>query len=63
VASILEHQMALLQSLLRFLATEHEDCHNREESLEKVTVLTSKRRKQASRTAVLDFSEFTEFAR
>jgi hypothetical protein len=47
---VLEHQMALLQLLLWFSATDHGDCHFREESLEKVTVLTSKRRKPASRT-------------
>ncbi len=46
------------------------DCHFREESLEKVTVLTSKRRKQASRPSKSSiivtstrFTEFTEFAR
>jgi hypothetical protein len=33
--------MTLLQLLLRFSATDHGDCHFREESLEKVTVLTS----------------------
>ncbi len=40
--------MALLQLLLRFSATDHGDCHFREESLEKLTVLTSKRRKPGS---------------
>jgi hypothetical protein len=42
-----EHQMALLQLLLRFLAADHGDCHFREESLEKDTVVTSKRCKPA----------------
>jgi hypothetical protein len=46
-ASVLEHQMALRQLLLRFSATDHGDCHFREESLEKVTGVTSKRREQA----------------
>ncbi len=41
---VLEHQMALRQLLLRFWVTDHGDCHFREESLEKVTVVTSKRR-------------------
>ncbi len=39
--------MALLQLLLRFSATDHGDCHFREELLEKAAVLTLKRRKQA----------------
>ncbi len=50
--SVLEHQMALFQLLPRFSTTDHGDCHFRklEESLEKVTVLTSKRQLQACRT-------------
>ncbi len=47
--SVLEHQMAVLQLLPRFSATDHGDCHFREESLEKGTFITSKRRKSASR--------------
>ena len=53
-ASVLEHQMALRQLLLRFWVTDHGDCHFREESLEKVTFLTSNSR---------EFTEFTEFTR
>ncbi len=51
-AIVLEHQMALHQLLLRFWVTDHHDrdCHFREESLEKVTVVTSKRRESESRT-------------
>ncbi len=40
--------MALRQLLLRFWVTDHGDCHFREESLEKVTVVTSKRRQDLS---------------
>jgi hypothetical protein len=36
--------MALRQLLLRFWVTDHGYCHFREESLEKVTVVTFKRR-------------------
>ncbi len=43
-AIVLVHQMALRQLLLRFWVTDHGDCHFREESLEKVTVLTCKGR-------------------
>ncbi len=49
-AIVLEHQMALSQLLLGFWVTDHGDCHFREESLEKVTVVTSKRRESESRT-------------
>ncbi len=49
-AVLLEHHMALRQLLLRFWVTDHGDCHFREESLEKVTVVTSKRRESESRT-------------
>jgi hypothetical protein len=45
--SVLEHQEALRQLLLRFWVTDHGDCHFCEESLEKVTVLTSKRHSRA----------------
>ncbi len=37
--------------------------HFREESLEKVTVLTSKRRKPAQQSSNTRFTEFTKFAR
>ncbi len=50
--SFLEHQMALHQLLLRFWVTDHEDCPFREESLEKVTVVTSKRHSRASGNSV-----------
>ncbi len=46
-AIVLEHQMALRQLLLRFWVTDHGECHSREESLEKVTVVTSKRRRES----------------
>ncbi len=46
-----EHQMALHQLLLRFWVTDHGDCHFREESLEKVTVVTSKRREDLSKSS------------
>ncbi len=39
--------MALRQLLIRLWVTDHGDCHFREESLEKVTVLTSKRHKDS----------------
>ena len=38
--------MALRQLLLRFWVTDHGECHFHEESLEKMTVVTSKRRKE-----------------
>ncbi len=43
--------MALRQLLLRFWVTDHGDCHFREESLEKVTVVTSKRRENLSKSS------------
>ncbi len=49
--SILQHQMTLCQSQIRFSATDHRDCHFREESLGKATVLTSKRLSRASGTS------------
>ena len=61
--------MALLQLLLRFSATDHGDCHFREESLEKVTVLTvslprgANQRLELSKSSNARFTEFTEFAR
>ncbi len=45
--SVLDNQMALRQLLLRFSATDHDDCHFREEILEKVTVPICKRREPA----------------
>ncbi len=60
--SVLQHQMALRLLLLRFSVTDHGDCHFREESLEKVTVVTSKRRKELSnlKSSNTRFTEFTE---
>jgi hypothetical protein len=58
--SVHEHQMALRQLLLRFWVTDHGDCYFREESLEKVTVVTSKRRKELSKSSNTRFTEFTE---
>ncbi len=55
--------MALLQLLLSFAATDHGDCHFLEESLEKVTVPTSKRLLELSKSSNTRFTEFTEFAR
>ena len=59
--------MALRQLLLRFWVTDHGDCHFREESLEKVTVVTSKRRhceelskSSKSSNTSLRFTEFSE---
>ena len=42
--SILQHKRAPSKLLFRFSPTDHRDCHFREESREKVTVLTCKRR-------------------
>ncbi len=55
--------MALRQLLLRFWVTDHGDCHFREESLEKVTVVTSKRREELSKSKSSNtrFTEFTEY--
>ena len=58
--------MALRQLLLRFSVTDHGDCHIREESLENVTVVTSKRHEdlsKSSKSSNTRFTEFTEFAR
>ena len=56
--------MALRQLLLsqRFSATDHGDCHFREESLEKVTVVTqaSKRREDLSKSSKSSNTRFTE---
>ena len=56
--------MALRQLLLRFWVTDHGDCHFREESLEKVTVVTSKRREEPSKCRASKSSDtrFTEFS-
>ena len=57
--------MALRQLLLRFWVTDHGDCHFREESLEKVTVVTSKRREDLSKSSKSSKSSntrFTEFS-
>jgi hypothetical protein len=43
--------MALRQLLLRFSVTDHGDCHFREESLEKVIVVTFKRREELSKSS------------
>ena len=61
--SFFEHQMALRQLLLRFWVTDHGHCHFREESLEKVTVVTFKRSEEISKSSNTRFTEFTEFAR
>jgi hypothetical protein len=53
--------MALRKLLLRFWVTDHEDCHFREESLEKVTVVTSKRRQELSKSSKSSSTRFTEF--
>ncbi len=53
--------MALHQLLLRFWVTDHGDRHFREESLEKVTVVTSKRREELSKTSKSSNTRFTEF--
>jgi hypothetical protein len=52
--------MALRQLLLRFWVTENGDCHFREESLEKVAVVTSKRREELSKSSNTRFTKFTE---
>ena len=61
--------MALSQLLLRFWGTDHHDgdCHFREESLEKVTVVTSKRREDPVNLVKQDdlltcLTRFTEWA-
>ena len=54
--------MALRQLLLRFWVTDHGDCHFREESLEKVTVVTSKRREDLSKSSKSSNTRFTEFS-
>jgi hypothetical protein len=54
--------MALGQLLLRFWVTDHGDCHFREESLEKVTVDTSKRRKELSKSSKSSNTRFTEYS-
>jgi hypothetical protein len=46
-APVLQHQMALCQSQIRFSVTDHRYGHFCEESLEKTTVLTSKRHSRA----------------
>ncbi len=53
--------MALRQLLLRFWVTDHGDCPFREESLEKVTVATSKRREELSKSSKSSNTRFTEF--
>ncbi len=53
--------MALNQLLLRFWVTDHEDCHFREESLEKVTVVTSKRCEELSKSSKSS-TKFTKFS-
>jgi hypothetical protein len=57
--------MALRQLLIRFWVTDHGDCHFREESLEKVTVVASKRREDLSKSSKssnlnIRFTEFSE---
>ncbi len=54
--------MALRQLLLRFWVTDHGDCRFREESLEKVTVVTSKRRKELSESSKSSNIRFTELS-
>ena len=54
--------MALRQLLLRFWVTDHGDCHFREESLEKVTVVTSKRREELSKSSKSSNTRFTELS-
>ena len=61
-AIVLEHQMALRQLLLRFWVTDHGDSHFREESLEKVTVVTCKRREDLSKSSKYSNTRFTEFS-
>ena len=56
---VLEHQMALRQLLLRFWATDHGDCHFREESLEKVTPRGAL---ELSKSSIARFTGFTEFS-
>ncbi len=52
--------MALRQLLLRFWVTDHGDCHFREESLEKVIVVTSKRSEDLSKSSKSSNTRFTE---
>jgi hypothetical protein len=58
--------MTLRQLLLRLWVTDHGDCHFREESLEKVTVVTSKRREDPVNLVKHDLlpclTRFTEWA-
>jgi hypothetical protein len=54
--------MALRQLLHRFSVTDHADCHFREETLEKVTVVTSKRREELSKSSKSSNTRFTEFS-
>jgi hypothetical protein len=54
--------MALRQLLLRFWAAGHGDCHFREEPLEKVTVVTSKRREELNKSSKPSNTRFTEFS-
>jgi hypothetical protein len=49
------------QLLLRFWVTDHGDCHIREESLEKVSVLTSKRREELNKPSKSSNTRFIEF--
>jgi hypothetical protein len=54
--------MALCQLLLRFWVIDHGDSHFREESLQKVTVVTSKRREELSESSKSSNTRFTEFS-
>ena len=54
--------MALRELLLRFWVTDPGDCHFREESLEKVTVVTSKRREDVSKSSKSSNTRFTELS-
>ncbi len=53
--------MALRPLLLRFWVTDNGDCHFREESLEKVTDVTSKRREELTKSSKSSNTRFTEF--
>jgi hypothetical protein len=65
-AIALQHQMALRQLLPRFWVTDYGDlqvdCHFREELLENVIVVTSKRREELSKSSKSSNTRFTEFS-
>ncbi len=54
--------LRVCQLLLRFWVTDRGDCHFRGETLENVTVVTSKRREEVSKSSKSSNTRFTEFS-